>query len=186
MPDVGGACALRRHESAARFSWDASMRRASLAHDHFASGRVSSSRQMSLAFFVSPTRIHPPSAQNPKARTSTRSTSSSKRKFQGEKEEEKKIFSLAFSDFENEIGIKLWLILSNVISILVNFEKSQGELDERSTTSCYLNTRIKFHQEWKRNKKESGWRNTYIYIYIRRNVFENNDFKEDWLVNERV
>lgn len=55
-PDTGYRGRLRPsppRESAARFSWDASMRRASLAHDHFAGGRLSSSRQMSLAFFVS-------------------------------------------------------------------------------------------------------------------------------------
>lgn len=35
-------------------------------------------------------------------------------------------------------------------------------------------------------RKVDGEIRIYIYIYTRRNVFENNDFKEDWLVNERV
>lgn len=94
-PDAGRRGRLRPsppRESAARFSWDASMRRASLAHDHFASGRAPSSRRMSLASFVS---------RRTKARLS------SKRKVEVRGRGRRKIL-----DFENEI----------VINILVNFE----------------------------------------------------------------
>lgn len=88
-PDAGRRGRLRPsppRESAARFSWDASMRRASLAHDHFASGRAPSSRRMSLASFVSRRTIDgisnvlPPRESLPFFETKVRSSREGKKK----------------------------------------------------------------------------------------------------------